>query len=86
MNHSGMKTFKIKSDIVAAHGEAEAIKTWAAHFGEDPAAAGPIEEIDASTYMVSYEQEDGSFSPGPLSDMIPNDTEEAFVVIDGDVD
>lgn len=77
-----MKAYKIKDDIVAAHNEEQALETWAAHFGEDPKAAGPCEEIDPATYMVSYEQDDGSYKDGPLSDAMPTDNPEIVCTAD----
>jgi hypothetical protein len=79
-----MKAYKIKTDIVAAHSEQQAVSTWAEHFDEDPKAAGPCEEINPDTFPVSYEQEDGSFKDGMLADSMPD--KEPMVVIDGDAD
>ena len=66
-----MKAYKIHDDIVAAHNPSQAITTWAEHFEERIEAAGPVAEIDPTTYIVAYEQEDGTFENGPLTEMMP---------------
>ena len=78
-----MKAFKIKSDIVAAPDEQAALKEWIAEFGECRGGAGPVEELNPATYLVHYEQDDGSFEPGPLSHMMPNN-EIPVVLIEGE--
>lgn len=78
-----MKAYKIKDDIVAAHNEAEAIITWAEHFEVEIAASGPAEELDLATYTIGYEQDDGSFKEGPLSDLL-YDGMAPEVIIDGE--
>lgn len=78
-----MKAYKIKDDIVAAHNEAEAIITWAEHFEVEIQTSGPAEEVDPATYIVSYEQEDGSFEDGPLSHLF-YEGQTPEVIIDGE--
>ena len=78
-----MKAYKIDDDIVAAHDENEAKQTWANLFQENPADIRSIEEINPATFMVNYEQDDGTFKEGPLADMMPTD-DEAIVLITHD--
>jgi hypothetical protein len=79
-----MKAYKIQDDIVAAHNEEQAVGTWMDYFSEDAKSAGPIEEIDPLTYMINFEQNDGSFELGPLADIMPEHDPE--VIIDSNAD
>jgi sulfite reductase alpha subunit-like flavoprotein len=77
-----MKAYRIRDVIVAAHNEPQAVGTWAAHFDEDPKDAGRIQEIDPAKEVIHFEQDDGSYEPGTLSEIMPENDPE--VVIDPD--
>lgn len=79
-----MKAYRIQNDIVAAHNEPQAIGTWAHHFGKDWRTAGPAEEVNPAEVEVQYEQRDGSFQPGPLTEMMPDDNADPEVLIEGE--
>lgn len=80
-----MKAYRIRDDYVAAHNEPQAIGTWAANFDVDPKTAGVVEEVNPNEVVVHFEQQDGTFQPGTLTEIMPLDGNPE-VVIDGDVD
>jgi hypothetical protein len=75
-----MKAYKIEDDIVAAHTRKQALQTWANLFEENAADARSVEEIDPATFMVNYEQDDGTFKEGPLAAMMPTDNEPIVLI------
>ncbi len=79
-----MKAFKIQDDIVAAFSVEQAIEIWAEHFGVEADTAGPVEELNPATFLVAYEQDDGSFDDGTLADMMPET--EPCVLIDAEAE
>lgn len=68
-----MKTFRAGNDIVAAHDEAEAIRTWADELSRPLAEADPVEEIDPAQTALAAEAEDGSRDPAikTIADLLP---------------
>ena len=75
-----MKAYKIEDDIVAANTEAEAVHEWCKLFEECEQDIRSVEEIDPEKFMVNYEQDDGTFEPGPLAHMMPDDDEPIVLI------
>lgn len=74
-----MNAYRIQNDLVAARDEQEAIAAWAKHYDVDPQSAGPVEQIDPSTFIISVENEDGTWRDAPVAEVMPTAGEACLV-------
>lgn len=75
--------YQMEDYYVAALNDVQAVGTLAAHVEDDATACGPAELVDPTLVPVSYEQNDGSYAPGTLAEMMPF-TDAPEVLIDPD--